>query len=90
MTNGPQSAGPVEAARALSISGTSSSQEYMYQSMDHDDEMLKDDGEEGESETEQMAKSLGVLRVDGKKSHYVGDAHWAAILNDVSLKVSCR
>ena len=57
----------------------------MYHSIDHDDEMLKDEGEEGDSETEQMAKSLGVLRVDGKKSFYVGDTHWGAILNDVSF-----
>lgn len=48
--------------------------------------MLKPDGEEAESETEQMAQSLGVLKVyDNSKSMYFGEAHWAAILQDVSV-----
>ena len=84
MTNGAQSAGPKAAARALSMSVTSSSQEYQYNGNDHDDEMARDEDEEVESDTEQVAKSLGVLRVMDNKSMYVGDAHWAAILNDIS------
>ena len=86
MTNGAQSPGPAAAARALSMSASSSSQEYLYQH-DTNDEMVKDEDEDGESETEEVAKSLGVLRVDNTKatSMYVGDAHWGAILNDVSI-----
>ena len=85
MTNGAQSAGPTAAARALSISTSSGSKGFSPQ-LDNADEMVKDeDGEEeGESETDRVAQSLGVLHVHSNKSMYVGEAHWAAILNDVS------
>lgn len=91
MTNGAQSPGPAAAARALSMSASSSSQEYLYQHESHEDDMVKDEDEDGESETEEVAKSLGILRVDNSKSTsmYVGDAHWGAILNDVSTH-SCH
>lgn len=86
MTNGAQSAGPTAAARALSTSTSSGSKEFASSQFDNDDEMVKDEGEEedGESETDRVAQSLGVLHVHSGKSMYVGEAHWAAILNDVS------
>ena len=86
MTNGPQSAGPAAAARALSSSTSSGSKGFSPQFDTNEDEMVKDeDGEEeGESETDRVAQSLGVLHVHSNKSMYVGEAHWASILNDVS------
>lgn len=38
-----------------------------------------------ESDTEQVTKSFGVMKVENNKSYYFGDAHWASILSDVSL-----
>lgn len=80
MTNGAQSAGPAAAAAALSASASNGSVEYIDA---EDDDMIKEEGEGGESETEQVARSFGVMRVDNEKSMYVGDAHWVAILSDV-------
>ena len=96
MTNGSQSAGPAAAQRALSLSGSSSSLSYP-----HDVEAdasfggspngpMRNDGEEGESETDQVAQSLGVMKVDNTKSLYFGEAHWAAILKDVSWGLILR
>ncbi|MCJ1313605.1 hypothetical protein MMC25_007284 [Agyrium rufum] len=88
MTNGNESAGAAAASRALSMSTKSDSPDF---SLSHqssrddgdDDEMVKDGGD-GESETEEVAKSLGVLKVMDNKSMYIGETHWAAILNDIS------
>lgn len=90
MTNGAQSAGPAAAQRALSMSESSSSLSYP-PDMERDGDFgnspngpIKMDGEEGESETDQVAQSLGVMKVDNTKSMYFGDSHWAAILKDIS------
>lgn len=86
MTNGTQSAGPTAAARALSTSTSSHSQDYSPYMAGNEDKMVKEEEEEeedGESETEQVAKSFGVLHVNNNKSMYIGEAHWGAILNDV-------
>ncbi|KAL8909983.1 MAG: hypothetical protein Q9171_004716 [Xanthocarpia ochracea] len=89
MTNGAQSAGPAAADRTLSMSASTGSMEYP-QNVEVDDVnnlngMLRPDGEEAESETDQVAQSLGVLKVmDNNKSMYFGEAHWAAILTDIT------
>jgi len=45
----------------------------------------EDDGLAGpeESDTEQVTKSFGIMKVDNNKSYYISDAHWASVLNDV-------
>ncbi|KAI4231447.1 MAG: hypothetical protein LQ349_005603 [Xanthoria aureola] len=89
MTNGAQSAGPAAADRTLSMSASTGSMEYP-QNVEVDDlnnhnGMMRPDGEEAESETDQVAQSLGVLKVmDNNKSMYFGEAHWAAILTDIT------
>lgn len=93
MTNGSQSAGPAAAQRALSMSESSSSLQYT-PDMDRGSDFHspngvgKMDGEEGESETDQVAQSLGVMKVDNTKSMYYGEAHWSAILKDVRIMAS--
>ena len=85
MTNGSQSAGPTAATRALSFSSPSSGSAASPQNVDLDgDDMIKDENEDGESETDQVSKSLGMMKVENNRSMYFGEAHWAAILNDVS------
>lgn len=87
MTNGAQSAGPAEASRSLSMSASTGSMEYPpdigVDGVNNQNGMMRPDGEEGESETDQVAQSLGVLKVFDNKSMYFGEAHWATILQDV-------
>lgn len=89
MTNGSQSAGPAAAARTLSLSGSSGSLDYP-RDVEIDGEhagnqggLFRPEGEEIESETDQVAQSLGIMKVDNNKSMYFGEAHWATILKDV-------
>ena len=84
MTNGAQSAGTTAANRALSHSASAGSVDYSQGFNGEDDEMVKDENEGGESETDQVVRSLGVLKVDNNKSMYFGEAHWATILNDIA------
>ncbi|KAL8730636.1 MAG: hypothetical protein Q9166_003949 [cf. Caloplaca sp. 2 TL-2023] len=89
MTNGAQSAGPAAADRTLSMSASTGSVEYPQDvevdGVNNPNGMMRPDGEEGESETDQVAQSLGVLKVmDNNKSMYFGEAHWAAILTDIT------
>ncbi|KAL8738466.1 MAG: hypothetical protein Q9181_000722 [Wetmoreana brouardii] len=89
MTNGAQSSGPAAANRTLSMSDGTGSMEYPQDAEidgldSRNSSMLRPDGEEGESETDQVAQSLGVLKVFDNKSLYFGEAHWAAILKDIS------
>ncbi|RLM00718.1 hypothetical protein CFD26_107814 [Aspergillus turcosus] len=81
MTNGSQSAGP--AAAMAAISGTSSSGGSLNQGHDIDlDEETSNAPEE--SDTEQVTKSFGIMKVDNNKSYYISDAHWASVLNDIA------
>ena len=88
-TNGPQALGPAAAQRALSMSTeNTSSNEYT-----PDNEVDMTGNSEGnnmrrsmgvdESETEQVAESLGVMKVDNGKAMYWGDSHWSTIMGEV-------
>ena len=46
-------------------------------------EALKEEGDEIDSESD-LTTQLGVMKVDNNRSFYVGEAHWAAVLKDVS------
>jgi hypothetical protein len=83
MTNGNQAAGP--AAALAAISGESSAGSTgLSNEIDIDD--IDDDAEGGpeESDTEQVTKSFGVMKMDSGKSYYISEAHWASVLNDIS------
>ncbi|KAJ6015347.1 hypothetical protein N7540_009938 [Penicillium herquei] len=84
MTNGNQAAGP--AAAMAAISGESSvGSTRLSNDLDLDLD-LDDDIPEGaeESDTEQVTKSFGVMKVDNNKSYYISPAHWASVLNDIT------
>jgi hypothetical protein len=88
MTNGSQSAGP--AAAMAAISGTSSSGGSLIQGHDIDLDDETSNAPE-ESDTEQVTKSFGIMKVDNNKSsYYISDAHWASLLNDVSQLLTMR
>ena len=94
MTNGSQSAGPAAAAQVLSAGVSSIGSGSLGPNLDNeldDSGMMDDDpdadidGQEPESETDGVTKSFGILKVDAEKqkTFYVGEAHWAALLNEI-------
>lgn len=83
MTNGDQSVGPAAAARALSQENSTGSTGYSQAVDVNGRDTLKEEGEEIDSESD-LTTQLGILRVDNNKSLYVGEAHWATVLHDVS------
>ncbi|KAJ5290998.1 hypothetical protein N7478_000249 [Penicillium angulare] len=80
MTNGNQAAGP--AAALAAISGESSAGSTGLSNELDLDEDIPEGAEE--SDTEQVTKSFGVMKVDNNKSYYISEAHWASVLNDIS------
>ena len=90
MTNGAQSSGPAAANRTLSMTNSTGSMDQssiidIDEGDSRNSSMYRPDGEEAESETDQMAQSLGVLKVYDNKPLYFGEAHWATVLQDVSI-----
>ncbi|KZF23768.1 hypothetical protein L228DRAFT_123650 [Xylona heveae TC161] len=82
MTNGSQSAGPAAATAAISTHASTTSPE---QSQGNDEEdMDHGENEEEESETDQVARSFGILKVENNKSTYFSDEHWASLLIDIA------
>ena len=85
MTNGSQSAGPAAAVSAISGSGSSTGSAQNGSDLRVDDEVP--DAEE--SDTEQVTKSFGIMKVDNhNKSYYISEAHWASVLSDVRLRIA--
>lgn len=89
MTSGAPSSGPsgpIAAQRALSMQSSVGSSEYPQDlEIDSEGPTMGED-----SETDQVAQSLGVMKVvDNKSTMYYGDAHWAAILSDVCPDCAC-
>lgn len=80
MTNGSGSVGPAAASQALSMDSSG-----FQDSPSIADESIQE--EEENSETDGVAKSLGVLHMNNQKSMYIGEGHWAVILKDVSGKM---
>jgi hypothetical protein len=90
MTNGPQAAGPAAAAAAIagqnipaSVSGSSADAPL---DMENQDMIQEEDGMNGEDEeVDRVTKSMGVMKVDGQgKAFFASEAHWYAILGEVS------
>ncbi|KAJ5117270.1 hypothetical protein N7526_011379 [Penicillium atrosanguineum] len=83
MTNGNQSAGPAAALAAISADSSAGGSTGLSNEIDID---VDEDGEGGpeESDTEQVTKSFGVMKMDNNKSYYISEAHWASVLNDIS------
>ncbi|KIY03630.1 uncharacterized protein Z520_00321 [Fonsecaea multimorphosa CBS 102226] len=89
MTNGSQAVGPAAAAQALSAGSSTIESGSLGPNLDNelDESAMMDDadGQEPESETDGVTKSFGILKVDAEKqkTFYVGEAHWAALLNEI-------
>lgn len=90
MTSGPQSSiSAPEAAQVLSAGASSIGSGSLGPSLDADldENQMMDDADHGEdeSETDGVTKSFGILKVDAErqKTFYIGEAHWAALLNEI-------
>jgi hypothetical protein len=87
MTNGSSAPGTAAANEAISAGGSMASGS-LGPNLDNeldDSQAMEDDDPDDASETEDMTKSFGILKVDqeNKKTFYVGEAHWAALLNEI-------
>lgn len=80
VSNGTQS--PGSAAIRTGSSSQSPNQNTEDLVLDEDDTNLENE----ESDTEQVTKSFGIMKVDTKsqKSYYVSEAHWTSILHDIA------
>jgi len=90
MTNGTPSAGPAAAQQVLSAGASTIGSGSLGASLGNEIEetLMMDDGKEPreeESETDGVTQSFGILKVDAEKqkTFYVGEAHWAALLNEI-------
>ncbi|KAF2847626.1 hypothetical protein T440DRAFT_520755 [Plenodomus tracheiphilus IPT5] len=91
MTNGAQSAGPAaaQAAIANSMGIGSSDQQYDMGNMDHGmsngaSESIPEEDAGEESEMENVTKSIGVMKVNNNHTIFASEAHWYAILGELS------
>ncbi|OQE07045.1 hypothetical protein PENVUL_c015G08785 [Penicillium vulpinum] len=80
MTNGAQSEGPAAAMAAISGDSSAGSAQFSH---DYD---IEEEGVEGaeDSETDQVTKSFGVMKMENNKSYYISEAHWASVLSDIA------
>jgi len=86
MTNGAQSAGPAAAVAAIAGSMSTSSADGPPSLDLEGEDMIKEDVAGEDSDVEHVVKSLGVMKVDGGKQIFASEAHWYAILGEVSLQ----
>ncbi|KAF2874685.1 fungal-specific transcription factor domain-containing protein [Massariosphaeria phaeospora] len=81
MTNGPQSAGPAAAQAAIADSMANSSPEN---ALDLGPESIIEEDAGDESEVEHVTKSIGVMKVHNNHAVFASEAHWYAILGELS------
>lgn len=86
MTNGAQAPGAGAAQAAIQSSRSNSlSTSADQRSLDVDEEdMIKEDVEGEDSDVNEVANGIGLIKVDNGKTFFASDAHWYAILHDVS------
>jgi hypothetical protein len=81
MTNGAQSAGPAAAQAAIAHS-LNGSIDAPYDLSNGPESIPEEDGDE--SEVEHVTKSIGVMKVDNNRAIFASEAHWYAILGELS------
>ncbi|PSN59660.1 hypothetical protein BS50DRAFT_640811 [Corynespora cassiicola Philippines] len=83
MTNGAQSAGPAAAQAAIANSMSNGSVDHAFD-LTNGPESIQEEEAGEESEVEQVAKSIGVMKVDNNRAVFASEAHWYAILGEIS------
>lgn len=91
MTNGSQSAGPVAAQAAIANSMSICSSERQYDTGHMDcgmsnsvSESIPEENVGDESDMEHVTKSIGVMKVNNNHTIFASEAHWYAILGELS------
>lgn len=85
MTNGSQSSGGAAAAQAAISSVRSESIATSgSRSLDADGEETMREAIGDDSDVNEIAQGVGIMKVDGSKTMFVSDSHWYTILADVS------
>ncbi|KAH0349039.1 hypothetical protein KCU83_g5628, partial [Aureobasidium melanogenum] len=83
MTNGTQAAGPSAAHAAINSSRSNSLGTSISMPLDpHRDSIREVEGED--SDINDVAQDIGIMKIDGAKAFFVPDAHWFAILSDIA------
>jgi len=85
MTNGAQSGGSAAAAEMLSNARDAASESQEVE----DDRQMRERHLQEDSDIE-LSRSVGVMKVQNDKQFFASEAHWWAILSDVSLPGCCR
>ncbi|KAF2635345.1 hypothetical protein P280DRAFT_484721 [Massarina eburnea CBS 473.64] len=83
MTNGAQSAGPQAAQAAIANSMSNGSDEHHFD-VQNGPESIPEEDVGDESEVEHVTKSIGVMKVDNNRAVFASEAHWYAILGEIS------
>lgn len=86
MTTGQQPATAAAAQAAIANSRSSSLATSSDLKLDPGGaDMIREEGEgEDESEVEGISRGIGIMKMDGNKALYASDAHWYAILGEIS------
>ncbi|KAF1938018.1 hypothetical protein EJ02DRAFT_458217 [Clathrospora elynae] len=91
MTNGAQSAGPAAAQAAIadSLNSASSDQQFDLSQLDTGmrhgaPESIPEEDVGEESEMENVTKSIGVMKMHNNHAVFASEAHWYAILGELS------
>ncbi|KAI5221157.1 hypothetical protein E4T40_05623 [Aureobasidium subglaciale] len=82
MTNGSQAAGPSAAHAAITSSRSNSLGTSMSMPLDPHRDSIREEGED--SDINDVAQDIGIMKIDGAKAFFVPDAHWYAILSDIA------
>lgn len=87
MTSGSQSGGPAAAQAAIDGSRSNSLSTGTDHQLDMGGaDMIREEGENGEdeSEVEHISRGIGIMKMQDGKAVYASDAHWYAILGEIS------
>jgi hypothetical protein len=82
MTNGSQAAGPSAAHAAINSSRSNSLATSIGMPLDPHRDIIREEGED--SDINDVAQDIGIMKIDGAKAFFVPDAHWFAILSDIA------
>jgi hypothetical protein len=85
MTSGAPGASTAVAQAAIAASRSESFSSASEQVSDHTPiDMITEEGEGEESEVENLSHGIGVMKMDGAKAIFASEAHWYAILCEIS------
>lgn len=89
MTNGSQAAGAAAAHAIISSSRSNSMATSSGPSTQppENPDSIREEGED--SDVDNVAQGIGVMKVDNGRAIFASDAHWYAILADVSFETIC-